>query len=47
MTPEPDEISICDNCGREVDFSTGVAVYDDKHEILFLCPDCDKERLEG
>ena len=44
MTPEPDEISLCDNCGREFPFNTGVAVHDDKHGILFLCPECDKER---
>ena len=40
MTPEPDEISICDNCGREFPFPTGVAVDDDKHGVLFLCPEC-------
>ena len=34
MTPKPDEISICDKCGCEFGFSTGVAV------MLFLCPEC-------
>ena len=46
MTPEPDEKSICDNCGREFDFSTGIAVYDDKHGIQFLCPECYNEARE-
>lgn len=43
ITPEEDEISICDNCGREFGFSTGVAVYNNKHEVLFLCPEDYKE----
>ena len=46
MTPEPDEISICDNCGREFEFPEGIAVSDDKNNLLFLCPECYKERKE-
>ena len=40
MTPEPDEISICDNCDREFGFSTGVAV------TLFFCPVCYNKRKQ-
>ena len=47
MTPESDEISLCDNCGREFDFSAGIAVDDDKHEVLFLCSECYKEWVDN
>ena len=40
MTPEPDEISTCDNCDREFPFSTGVAV------TLFFCPVCYNRRKQ-
>lgn len=41
-TKTKDEISICDMCGREFGFSTGVAIRDGE-EVLFLCPECYKE----
>jgi hypothetical protein len=47
MTPEPDEISICDNCGCEFGFSTGIIIYDNNHEPLFLCFECHKARENG
>ncbi len=47
MTPEEDEKSICDSCGREFDFNTGTVVYGYDNNPLVLCSECYKEWEEA